>query len=119
MKLIKTCEILRRNTKIKTLREVFYARVGIDEIGKAVAENWQRQKKISTGIAETDKVAIGNKLQKNASAVTTEPHKFALENKVQKISSDNCGSLMKMIKHEKYLEETLKARLCEVGSVPV
>ena len=74
------------------MRGRFCACIGNEEIDKAVDENWQRQKKISAGIAETDKVALENKLQKNASVVTTEPHKFALENKVQKISIDNCGS---------------------------
>ena len=64
MNMTKTQEILRINAKSKTLRERFYSRVGINEIDNSVVENWQHQKKISEGIAETDKVALENKLQR-------------------------------------------------------
>ena len=64
MKMIKMREILRRSTKSKALQERFYARVGIKEIDNAATEDWQHQKKASAGIAETDKVALENKLQR-------------------------------------------------------
>ena len=102
--------LCRRNTKSKTSQERFCARVGINEKDKAVAENWQRQEKISTVFAETDKIALENKLQNNVSVITTDSDKFALENKVQKISTDNCGSPITMIKKRLIFRRNTKSK---------